>query len=148
NLNALYTAPLDYELWRWLDHQSPIASRLYEFLIINFYSRTPVLRINYEKLAQFLPIKTEPYRSSAERQLEPAFRLLAVSNVIEAATWTDSRRGIGQLHIHRGSKLSAPREQVTLPLDLTEEEFTGAIEVKELRDRKPPEWDIVAEFYA
>jgi hypothetical protein len=28
-----------------------------------------------------------------------------------------------------------------------EEEFTGSIEVKELRNQKPPEWMIVAEFY-
>src|SRR4051794_11495300 len=48
NLNALFTAPLDYALWRHLDERSPIASRLYEFLLLNFYSGTPVLRINYE----------------------------------------------------------------------------------------------------
>jgi hypothetical protein len=59
NLNAMFTAPLDYELWRWLDKQSPIASRLYEFLIVNFYSGTPKLCINYGKLAQYLPVKPE-----------------------------------------------------------------------------------------
>ena len=35
NLNAMFTAPLDYELWRFLDRRSPIASRLYEFLLLN-----------------------------------------------------------------------------------------------------------------
>src|SRR2546430_2647076 len=32
NLNALFSAPLDYGLWQRLDGRSPIASRLYEYL--------------------------------------------------------------------------------------------------------------------
>jgi hypothetical protein len=114
NLNAMFTAPLDYELWRWLDRRSPIASRLYEFLIINFYGAHPVLRINYETLAQFLPIKAERYRSSARRQLDPAFRLLTLSGVIDAAEWAESRRSIAQLHIRRGSQLASLRTQAAL----------------------------------
>ena len=63
NLNALFTAPLDYDLWRRLDEKSSIASRLYEFLLLNFYGGLPVLRIGYEKLAQFLPVRPERYES-------------------------------------------------------------------------------------
>ena len=37
NLNALYSGPLDYNLWRSLNARSPIASRLYEFLFFKFY---------------------------------------------------------------------------------------------------------------
>ena len=36
NLNTMFTAPLDYALWRRLDERSTIASRLYEFLLLNF----------------------------------------------------------------------------------------------------------------
>jgi hypothetical protein len=147
NLNAMFTAPLDYELWRWLDRQSPIASRLYEFLLVNFYCGTPLLRINYEKLAQFLPVKLERYRSDARRQLEPAFKLLALADVINGAVWSDSKSGLALLHIERGEKLSASRTKVPLPLQLTEDEYMGTLEVKELRNLKPPEWSIVGEFY-
>jgi hypothetical protein len=147
NLNAMFTAPLDYELWRWLDRQSPIASRLYEFLLVNFYSGTPVLRINYEKLAQFLPVKLERYRSDARRQLAPAFNLLELADVIDGATWSDSKSGLALLRIERGEKLAAARIQAPLPLHLTEDDYTGTLEVKELRNLKPLEWSIVGEFY-
>lgn len=147
NLNAMFTAPLDYELWRWLDHQSAIASRLYEFLLVNFYCGTPLLRINYEKLAQFLPVKLERYRSSARRQLDPAFKLLELADVIEGAAWSDSKSGLALLHIHRGENLAAARMQAPLPLHLTEDEYTGGIEVKELRTPKTAESALVAEFY-
>jgi len=147
NLNAMFTAPLDYALWQWLDKRSPIASRLYEFLLLNFYSGTPKLRINYEKLSQFLPVKAEKYRSLAKRQLDPAFQLLALTNVIDTATWSESKTGLAQLHIYRGRNLTSPRDRGQLSLDFMEEEFTGSIQVKELRNQKPPEWAIVVDFY-
>jgi hypothetical protein len=147
NLNAMFTAPLDYELWRWLDRQSPIASRLYEFLLVNFYSGTPVLRINYEKLAQFLPVKLERCRSYARRQLAPAFKLLQLADVIDDAAWSDSKSGLALLRIERGEKLAAARVQAPLPLHLTEEVYTGTLEVEEVRNLKPPEWSFVGEFY-
>ncbi len=147
NLNAMFTAPLDYELWRWLDRQSPIASRLYEFLLVNFYSGTPLLRINYEKLAQFLPVKLERYRSDARRQLDSAFKLLELADVIDGVAWSESKSGVALLRIERGEKLAAGRIQAPLPLQLSEEDYTGTIEVKELRNLKPVEWSIVGEFY-
>ena len=147
NLNAMHTAPLHYELWRWLDDQSPIASRLYEFLLLNFYSGTPVLRINYETLAQFLPVKPEPYRSQAKQQFDPAFKLLSAMEVIERASWADSKSGIAQIHIYRGKNLTPPRERGLLSMGFPDEEFSGAIEVKELRNLKPADWMLVCEFY-
>jgi len=147
NLNAMHTAPLHYELWRWLDDQSPIASRLYEFLLLNFYSGTPVLRINYETLAQFLPVKPEPYRSQAKQQFDPAFQLLSAMEVIDGAVWSDSKSGIAQINIRRGKNLTPPRERGLLSMGFLDEEFTGAIEVKELRNLKPADWMLVCEFY-
>jgi hypothetical protein len=147
NLNALYTAPLDYELWRWLESRSPIASRLYEYLLFSFHSGTPVLRINYEKLAQLLPVRPEKYRSKAREQLEPALNLLEMVGVIKATEWVDSQHSIAQLHLHRGKLIAAPRDRGQLPHDFTEEEFAEAFEVRELRNPKPPEWSYVADFY-
>jgi hypothetical protein len=66
NLDCLYAAPLDHELWRWLDARSPIASRAYEFLLVNFYA-SPVVRINYPTLAGFLPVRAERYYSQAQQ---------------------------------------------------------------------------------
>src|ERR1700681_1373857 len=82
NLNSFYTAPIDYHLWRALNERSPIASRLYEFLLFNFAGRHPQLTINYAKLAQFLPIRVERYLSDARRQLDEAMELLQQNLVI------------------------------------------------------------------
>src|SRR5206468_2868571 len=93
NLNTLFTAPLDYDLWRYLDQRSPIASRLYEFLLLNFYSGTPLLRINYPNLAQYLPIRPEKYFSDAKRQLDPAGKLLMLMDITETVDWAKTKTG-------------------------------------------------------
>lgn len=147
NINALFTAPLNYSLWLWLDQRSPIASRLYEFLLINFYSGVPALRINYDTLAQFLPIHRERYYSSAVRQLETPLRLLALQNVIETTTWSKTKAGRPQLQLHRGLRLTAPGDRDQRVFEFMTEEFAGSIEVTELRNLKPPEWGIVSDFY-
>lgn len=147
NLNAYYTAPLDYELWRWLECRSPIASRLYEYLLPNFFSGTPVFRINYEKLTQLLPVRPEKFRSKAREQLEPALKLLEMVSVLKATEWADSKSGIAQLRLHRGKTITAPRDRGQLPFDFMDEEFTDAIEVRELRNPKPAEWSYVTDFY-
>lgn len=148
NLNAMFTAPLDYDLWRYLDEQSPIASRLYEFLLLNFYSQIPVLRINYKSLVQFLPIHPERYRSSADRQLQGAFQLLMANRVIAKADWAPAKEGIGQLHLYRGDRLPLSGNPGSVALPFMDEELTSAaLEVKELRNIKPPEWTLVSDFY-
>ena len=147
NLNALYTAPLDYDLWLYLNKRMPIASRLYEFLLVNFYSGAPMLRINYPNLAQFLPVTPKQYLSEAQRQLNPAFHLLKSTKIISSVPWTMSKYGVPQVNIHRGQRLTATydRGQITFPF--MEEEFPKDIEVKELRNLRPPEWQLVADFY-
>ncbi|MBI3465133.1 MAG: hypothetical protein HY000_19060 [Planctomycetes bacterium] len=147
NLNAMFSAPLNYELWRWLDQRSSIASRLYEFLMLNFYSGVPVLRINYHNLVQFLPVRRERYESDAKRQLGPALDLLIQVDALERALWMKSKAGLPQLHLHRGDRLTAPRDQRQIVMPFMQEEFTGSVTVKELRGLKPPEHLIVADFY-
>ena len=97
NLNALFTAPLDYDLWRFLDAQSSVSSRLYELLLLNFDTAIPVLRMNYGTLVQFLPLRPAAYLSLAKRQLEPAFQLLAESRIVHAVEWTDAKSDLAQL---------------------------------------------------
>jgi len=145
NLNALFTAPLDYSLWRQLDERSPIASRLYEFLLLNFYSGAPLLRINYETLAQFLPVRPERYLSDARRQLEAAFQVLAATGVLAGAEWAAARDSLGQLRLYRGPRLSGPRGK-RQPAS-SGDAIPDTIAVKELRNLRPPEWQLVSDFY-
>lgn len=147
NLNAMFTAPLDFALWQHLNRRSPIASRLYEFLLVNFYSQTPVLRINYETLTKFLPIRPEHYRSNAMRQLEPAFELLKSTGILSTVGWTNSKEGLAQLHLYRGTLLTASADRMQTTLPFLEPDFTGNIEVKELRGLRPPQAEIVTDFY-
>lgn len=150
NLNAFFTAPLDHDLWRALDARSPIASRLYEFLLLNFYGGTPLLRINYANLAQFLPVRRERYASDAKKQLGPALELIRKLGVVEKVEWSTGKDGTPQLQFHRGPVLASPnaRDVAPLPCEVEEAEATPAvIEVKELRNVKPEEWTLVADFY-
>jgi hypothetical protein len=149
NLNALFTAPLNYDLWRSLEDRSAIASRLYEFLLLNFYNGAPTLRINYANLVQFLPVKSEPHPSQAKQQLGPALNLLRALEVIEVALWSESRDGQVQLVFHRGRHLVPPRDQdrVDAPLVFEDDDFSSTVEVEELRTLKPPQWTIVVDFY-
>lgn len=147
NLNAFFTAPLDYELWLALDQKSPIASRLYEFLLLNFYNGMPVLRINYARLAQFLPIRTEKHPSQAKQQLGPALALLAQAGILAETVWGESRDGLTQLHFHRGPGLEAAPGRPPLALASSEDDFAEDVEVEELRTPRPPEWLLVGDFY-
>jgi hypothetical protein len=147
NFNALFTAPLNYDLWRSLEDRSAIASRLYEFLLLNFYNGAPILRINYENLVQFLPVKPERHPSQARQQLGTALAVLAAMEVIEAATWSEGRDGQTQLQFHRGKHLDPPRGRGQFTSPFLEEEFAGSVEVEELRTLKPPEWTVVTDFY-
>lgn len=147
NLNAMFTAPLDYALWRHLDEHSTIASRLYEFLLLNFYSGTPVLRINYETLVQFLPVRPERYLSDAKKQMGNALQMLTDARVITYASWNKGKNALAQLHFGRGDRLAPGARQDAAMLPLVDGEIGDGIRVRELRNQKTPEWQIVTEFY-
>lgn len=145
NLNALFTAPLDHELWRFLDKQSTIASRLYEFLLINFYNGMPQLRINYPKLAQFLPVKPERYLSDARKQFEPALALLKEVQLTGQVRWQKRAEGVALMEFDRGNRLDRAgmrtRLSATPAIDVRDEELS----VTEIR--QAPEREVVRGFY-
>lgn len=145
NLNTLFAAPLDYQLWRRLETQSPIASRLYEFLLLNFYSGLPVFRINYETLTQFLPVRPERFLSQAKRQLDHPFTLLQDVGILADAVWQPTPRSLGQLHLYRGVALPLARDPV--PTLAGTGEFEDGVRVRELRNLRLPEWQLVTQFY-
>ena len=142
SLNALYTAPLDHQLWRALDKNSPIASRLYEYLLPNLHGRNH-LRINNPRLAQALPVRVERYYSDARKQLDPALRLLEQLQVLSGADWLKRKDAVAQLTLHRGPALAAAGRSSAADLAVP----PSSLEVRELRRRISDEERIVASFY-
>lgn len=147
NLDAFFTAPLDFALWKHLEERSPIASRLYEFLLVNFYSDAPVLCLNYETLAQFLPVKAEKYLSSARRQFGSAFELLCNSGLLKSCEWRASKSGLAQIVFERGLRLSAALRAGNPAVELPSDDVPESVAIEELRNQRPPEWYLVNDFY-
>jgi hypothetical protein len=141
NLNALYTGPLDYPLWRSLNGKSLIASRLYEFLFLKFYGGREFLRFNYSTLVKFIPVRTERYLSQAQKQLQPALSLLMEHGVLQDVQWVAGRSGDPQLVLRRGPVLSTVAGQMIAD-DIDEEAFA-------LKKVEPvtPEVTIVREYH-
>ncbi|WP_298861984.1 hypothetical protein [uncultured Gimesia sp.] len=145
NLNSLYSGPLHYPTWLALDHQSSIASRLYEFLLFNSRA-TKTVCINYATLASFLPIKTERYRSAAERQLAVPFRLLHDRNVVADVNWTAGTKGQIQLLIRLGSRLNGSANK-TEKRSNEWPEIADAVEIREIRNDESATGMIVRQFH-
>lgn len=144
NLNSLFTAPLDHELWRYLDKKSTIASRLYEFLLINFFSGTPQLRIHYPRLAQFLPIRPERYLSDAQRQLEPALGLLRETRLTGRVRWQKRAEDLALLEFDRGNRLQQESRQRQIRPDEAPE-LDSQFSVTEIR--QDPDAELINSFY-
>lgn len=147
NLNSLFTQPLNYSLWRHLDAHSTIASRLYEFLLLNFHPRIPGLRVNYTTLAQMLPIEPGRYMSSAQQQLADPLRLLIDARVLEEVTWARSRDNAPQLSFRRGDHLRMPAGRAADSFAAVEGELAAPLQVLELRNLRSAENTFVSEFY-
>lgn len=146
NLNALFTAPLDYALWLSLNEHSTIASRLYEILTLYFYRTSPV-RINYATLAQFLPVAPERYHSQAIQQLDPAVRLLMKAGIIKNVNWTTGKNEQSQIHLYRGTRLAPIPQPDQSILPFLEDDIAGNVAVHELRNLKSLEEILVKDFY-
>ncbi len=142
NLNALYSGPLDYVLWRGLNEKSPIASRLYEFLFFKFFGAREILRFNYPTLVKFIPARTERYLSDAKKQLQPAFSLLIDAGLLSGVQWISSKGGLPQILLHRGPVLSAIPESPEA-YDVGEEDFT----LNRIEDVHAPEVKLVTAFH-
>ena len=137
--------PLDYALWKNLEQKSAIASRLYEFLLLNFHG-TDELRINYETLVKYLPLKSEVYLSQAKQQLRGALDLLAENGLVRLVGWESSQSGLALLHLGKGERF-ARLPTANDVVASTTFELGEAVEVKELRGQHPPEWHLVSDFY-
>ncbi len=148
NLNSLYSGPLKYNLWRQLNDERPIASRIYEYLLFKFTASIPKLIINYETLAPFLPVRVEPRPGLAKQQLNPAFELLQEEQVIDGFTWTQSRDGKIQLHIRPGPQLRRSYPQTSRPLaNARSDHDLDDITIRELPLSESPSERLVRAFH-
>ncbi len=110
NLNNNYVAPINYRLWSSINDRSPVASRLYEYLIYNFAAGNSVVKIGYPKLASALPVRCERYESNAKKQMNPALDSLKRHHVIDGYEWTTGVEGQLLLKIFAGQLIGEHRK--------------------------------------
>ena len=146
NLNSLYAVPVDYAMWNRLNDQSPLASRLYEFLLFSFASGIDTFTINYPKLCQFLPAKVEAFASQAKEQLAQALRLLMGESIISDVQWTTGKTNELQLRVGRGEKLTAGA-QATQP-KVVQLDLFDTVATTEGRNPLSPTERLVRQFHA
>lgn len=145
NLNSFFTASIDYDLWKKLDRSHYMASRLYEFFLTKFYCGIDCLSINYKTLVQFIPATRYPNISKAKEQLNPLFEALQAARIINDVNWEKTPNDVALLQIFRGPLL--PVGKAGYQLETISEQPEVDFSVRELRNVKPVEWDIVADFY-
>ena len=114
NLNSQHCGPLDYQRWLFLNNESRIASRLYEYLTYNFSVGMPRFRIRYQRLAQFLPVTVYDSLSRARQQLEPALKLLQRQCVIETFRFERGNAGVLLLVFEPGTVLKQRKSRATI----------------------------------
>jgi len=103
NWNAKYTAPIDFDIWQLLHKRSPIASRLYEYLL--YGNRHPELAIRYTVLATLLPVRVHSYLSKAKQQLDLPFTELMKASVVANVEWKPREDCLAELRIVRGPRI-------------------------------------------
>ncbi|MEM7477258.1 MAG: hypothetical protein AAF483_19920 [Planctomycetota bacterium] len=104
NLKARYIQPLDFDLWLRLNRQTPVASRLYEYLVFVF-GHGSFRKISYAKLAASIPVKAEKHLSLMKRQLTPALKSLLKNKLLKRVHWTTGTYGDVMLELQRGECL-------------------------------------------
>lgn len=144
NLNSFYSTELDFQLWQRLHRHSPIASRLFEFLTFNFTGDWDTFRINYKKLALFLPVMPKRHLSQAKEQLEPAIKLLIGEGVLSRVSWERSRQGEIQINFARGASLRPARSARATNAN----DAIDSVEIKQLYKTQPAAQGLVKEFYS
>jgi hypothetical protein len=111
-LQARYVQPLDFEVWLQLNRQTPIASRLYEYLTFVF-GKQKLRRISYVKLAASIPLKELRQVSRMKAQLGPAIQTLKTHKLLKRANWTTGKYGDAILEFEKGDCFRASASPFT-----------------------------------
>ena len=120
-LNRETTSPVDIAIFQSL--QNPIASRLYEFLLIQFpdvlENKLKGWDVSYSTLCQMLPVKEVSWASSPKRQFEDAHNELIVNDLIDRVEWSKTEQGwhsrspVFRCNFPPGNALCPPRIERT-----------------------------------
>ncbi|MEL7496563.1 MAG: hypothetical protein AAFN77_03070 [Planctomycetota bacterium] len=143
NLKARYIQPLDFNLWLVLNKQTPIASRLYEYLTFVFGTGS-FRRISYDKLAASIPVRPQKHQSKMKLQLEPAFLALKKSKVLKRVNWTKGVYGDVIVEFQRGESLSTNTSPL---LQANSNSDTVSFKTKDSFDNQPPTDRFICQYY-
>ena len=143
SLNALHSAPVDYELWKRLEKVGPLASRLYEYLLPSFYKRD-ALELAYDRLAAAMPVVAESRRSHALRQFAAPLAALQSEGVIANTGW-DAMKSTGRpkLILARGPILTPALPAIAVSARASE---TSSVVPEVMEDPEAPA-RLASEFY-
>ena len=146
SLNALHSAPVDYELWKRLEKVGPLASRLYEYLLPSFYKRDALV-LGYDRLAAAMPVVAESRRSHAIRQFSAPIAALLSEGLIANAGW-DAMKATGRpkLILARGPLLT-PTTFTAATLEASTPSSVPPPGGSDLQDDPEAPARLAAEFY-
>jgi hypothetical protein len=143
NITLFHARKVNLKLWRELDEQSTIASRLYEMLLYK-WTRGPIA-LNYSTLVNYLPVTPIPYRSHAMRQLEKPLCLVNEAGILSGHQWEKSKTDeIGKVILRRGAVLRGAESDETLPAPFPIE----TLRVQTTEKTISPAERLVSQFYA
>ncbi len=142
NLNARYFATYRYDVWLDLADQSVVASRMYEYLLHSFSGNHPVVKINYDRLCKFLPVKQYETQYRAERQFGRVLESLIQYEVLSGFEWTIGKQEQIMLKL-KPSKLLRPKTLKSPSIQQVIEDMT----VSEVHSTSTPAEELIAIFY-
>lgn len=100
-MNRETTYPVDITTFQSL--QNPLASRVYEFLLVKFpdvlENKLKGWSVAYSTLCQLLPVKEVSWASSPRRQFEDAHNELIANDLIDRVEWSKAEQGWQLLYI-------------------------------------------------
>jgi hypothetical protein len=79
--------------------------------------------------------------------LGDAVTLLVANDVIKRADWLPSKTGLAKIVLERGRRFSLSTSPANAGRLAGDDESAEAIQVEELRNHRPAEWFLVADFY-
>ena len=144
NLNARYFATYRYDVWLDLAEQSVIASRMYEYLLHSFSGNHPIVKINYDRLCKFLPVKQYKTQYRAERQFGRVLESLVNHEVLSGFAWAIGKQEQFMLRLKPGRLLRPASSKVgDTSSDLIED-----MTVSEIHSAMTPAEELISTFYA
>lgn len=144
NLNSFYYAKLDRHVWLAIDSESPIASRLYEYLLHSHSGNWQKIRIGYAKLCSYLPIAVKATPSQAQDQLKRVFEVLRTYDIVRNVTWSRNSTGELMLTVVVGDKLRTSKT----PSSTLDGEPCEIISVREIVNTPAPHVELIKAFFA